>query len=376
MYLGFYKLKEMPFRLAPDPRFIYRSGGHIAARNCVAAARASPSGCAIITGERGAGKTALLEYLRQQVQPRATVRLDFPPRTLSELAERLQLSDETGSTGAERAILCDNAHLFHEPMLAAILRRDSIPVEFASSTLLVLSGEPALLRTLDSPELALPGVLHGERFQLPLLTTREVSAYIAYRLGVAGAAGRKIFSDEACNEVHRETRGNPRLINALCDAALMLACERELPEIGANEIRRSLEDVARLIAAQSLEPQPGEAHAAPAETFAPARPGVFARLQVIHGDRLVIERELPSGRLSIGRCTDNDLCIESKFVSRYHCRIVTSERKCLLEDVHSTNGLYVNDRRVRHHCMRDGDVVKIGEHRLHYRNLRDLTDGV
>src|SRR5882672_2976288 len=373
MYLGFYKLKEMPFRLAPDPRFIFWSAGHAAALARIRATHEPHGGCAIVTGDRGAGKTGLLEYLRQHTAPPAARRLDLPPRTLAEFDAWLHDGDDPDVARGHRMILCDNAHLFHKAMLGALLRGESAPNTAAAC--IVLAGEPELTRTLETPELATLGERRCERIQLPPLTCAEVTAYIRHRLSVAGANGTRIFRDEVCVEIHRETKGNPRLVNALCDAAMIVACEREVPEVGSAEIRRGLEDVGRLVARQADERDMPVPCAPPDDRVAATRRSVFAQLRLMHGKRLVLEHELARGTLSIGRNTDNDLCIESRFVSRHHCRIVTSEQRCILEDVHSTNGLHVNDRRVRHHRMRDGDVVQIGEHRLHYVDLRDPAAG-
>jgi len=366
MYLGFYKLKELPFRLAPDSRFMFWSAGHTAALACVQGIQKSRGGCAILIGERGTGKTGLLEYFRRHSSAPTALRIDFPPRTMTELTEWLHEGDESEGANAGRVILCDNAHLFHETMLAALLQGESPPGVPASRV--VLAGEPALAQALEAPQLATLGKLRCERFHLPPLTAAEVTAYIAHRLNIAGASGARIFRDDVCSEVHRETRGNPRLINALCDAAMTVACERELHEVGSGEVRRALEDIGRLVALQAEEPELAVPRA-PHDDQAPGRT-VYARLRLMSGEALVLERELTHGKLSIGRSADSDLCVNSLFVSRQHCRIVTSEHRCILEDVHSTNGLYVNEQRVRRHHLRDGDVVQIGEHRLHYVDLR------
>ena len=71
----------------------------------------------------------------------------------------------------------------------------------------------------------------------------------------------------------------------------------------------------------------------------------------------------------IGRTSDNDLQIDSKFVSRHHAQLVTSEEGTVLEDLNSTNGVYLNGRRVRRHRLAEGDVVRIGMHELTYARL-------
>jgi general secretion pathway protein A len=368
MYLGHYKLKEMPFRLAPDPRYMYWSAGHSAARECIRSAQESDQGGAIIVGDRGTGKSELLECLQGPASKLKTARLEFPPRTLAELEEWLRDSAEDAAAGDGGVVICDNAHLFHESMLAVLLRPDPPALNLRR----VLAGEPPLERLLAAPRLE-SLARRCERARLPPLTHAEVSGYITHRLNVAGANGTRIFRDDACDAVHRETKGNPRLINALCDASMIAGCERDLPEIGAPEVRLAREDISRLFIPHTEEAAP-QAPLAPLDDQAPGRGQVLARLRLMHGERAVVERELACGSLTIGRATDNDMCIESKFISRHHCRIDTSERRCALEDVHSTNGLYVNDQRVRRHHLRDGDIVKIGQHRLHYIELRLDTD--
>ena len=76
------------------------------------------------------------------------------------------------------------------------------------------------------------------------------------------------------------------------------------------------------------------------------------------------------GRLIIGRTAANDLQIESRFVSRHHCQIVTTAHSCVIEDLNSTNGIFLHSKRVRYHNLNDGDVVTIGQHELLYIDER------
>jgi general secretion pathway protein A len=370
MYLEFYKLKELPFRLAPEPRFLYWSAGHAAALACMRSAQARHNGCAIITGDKGTGKTTLLEHLLQREPPARTVRIDFPPRTLTELSEILQSRNEPDATSGPAVIVCDNAHLFSAQMLAEILLKTMLPTAQAHATSLVLAGEPALAHALEHATSASRGDLVDERAHLPPLTAAEVIAYVAHRLEMAGAAGRRIFRDDICIDIYRETKGNPRLVNALCDAAMVVACERELPEVGLAELRRGLEDLGRLTAAQRVDAEPAVAPAPSIDPPVDTRRPVLARLRLLHHGELILERELARGRLRIGRGSDNEMRIDGKYISRYHCRILTSDDMCIVEDVQSTNGLSVNEQRTREHRLGDGDVIQMGEHELHYVDLR------
>jgi hypothetical protein len=94
------------------------------------------------------------------------------------------------------------------------------------------------------------------------------------------------------------------------------------------------------------------------------------RILLASEGKTVIERELKPGRLVIGRTPDNDLQIDSKFISRHHCQIVTQLDSCLIEDLNSTNGIYVQSKRVRRYNLNDGDVVQVGQHEIMYIDER------
>jgi hypothetical protein len=108
----------------------------------------------------------------------------------------------------------------------------------------------------------------------------------------------------------------------------------------------------------------------------------LAKLVVVTEGRTVGELPLLVGRTIIGRTPDNDLQIDSRFVSRHHCQIVTNAHSSVIEDLNSTNGIYVKSKRVRRHYLNDGDVVVIGKHELIYvddrqpRRTHNFTDTI
>jgi pSer/pThr/pTyr-binding forkhead associated (FHA) protein len=97
---------------------------------------------------------------------------------------------------------------------------------------------------------------------------------------------------------------------------------------------------------------------------------IVGRILLASGGKTVMERELRPGRLVIGRTADNDIQIDSKFISRHHCQIVTQRDSCLIEDLNSTNGIFLQSRRVRRHNLNDGDVVQVGQHEIMYIDER------
>jgi hypothetical protein len=111
---------------------------------------------------------------------------------------------------------------------------------------------------------------------------------------------------------------------------------------------------------------------------APGRPesaAPVAKLVVVADGKTLGELPLAVGRTIIGRTPDNDLQIDSRFVSRHHCQIITKPDSCLVEDLNSTNGIVVKSRRVRRHNLNDGDIITIGRHDLIYLDQRAGSTG-
>ncbi len=112
----------------------------------------------------------------------------------------------------------------------------------------------------------------------------------------------------------------------------------------------------------------------------PVRRRSLGHLLVATDGRTVQEVPLRLGRLIVGRTADNDVQIDSRFVSRHHCQVITTAHSCVIEDLNSTNGIYVKSNRVRRHYLNDGDVVLVGKHELIYvderaaRSRAPLTD--
>jgi len=103
---------------------------------------------------------------------------------------------------------------------------------------------------------------------------------------------------------------------------------------------------------------------------------VLARIIIAQSGERVEERPLRPGRLIIGRTPDNDLQVDSKFISRHHCQIITTTEGSVLEDLNSTNGVFVKSKRVRKHHLNDGDVIVLGEHEITYLDERSVRGKV
>jgi hypothetical protein len=161
----------------------------------------------------------------------------------------------------------------------------------------------------------------------------------------------------------------PRLVNTLCDTAMMAAFGRDQDIVTLNDVETAIRELQWVEFASSTARTP----AIVSETLPPANAGnhhLVGRILLANEGKTVIERELIPGRLVIGRTPDNDLQIDSKFISRHHCQIVTQPDACVIEDLNSTNGIYVQSKRVRRHNLNDGDVVQVGQHEIMYIDER------
>ena len=87
-------------------------------------------------------------------------------------------------------------------------------------------------------------------------------------------------------------------------------------------------------------------------------------------DQLVGEYRITHGKTIIGRTPDNDVQIQSRFVSRHHAQVVSDQTHSVLEDLNSTNGVFIRSQRVKHQVLADGDIIQLGEHKLLYRDMR------
>jgi hypothetical protein len=234
---------------------------------------------------------------------------------------------------------------------------------------IILAGQPELNDKLNSKDLIQLVQRVRLRFHLAALTAAETTAYIDHRLEVAGSQGRRIFGEDTYPIIYKYSGGVPRLVNTLCDTSMMAAFGRDSDSVAAQDVEAAVDELQWT----EFASRTNRMRVAAMETVQPAQPEVgppVGRILLASGGTTLLERELRPGRLVIGRTPDNDLQIDSKFISRHHCQIVTQSHSCLIEDLNSTNGIYVKSKRVRRHNLNDGDVVLVGQHEIMYMDER------
>jgi general secretion pathway protein A len=391
MYLELFKLHELPFRLSPDPQFLFLSKQHARAKAYMESTVWFTDGFVVITGEIGAGKTTLIETFLKELQTDAVVaqinqtqlsptaflqtvlvQFGFSPFNMKKpevLATLNQFLVEQHVSGRKVLLIVDEAQNLSHRVLEEVRMLSGIETTKEKALRIILAGQPELNDKLNSPDLVQLAQRVRLRFHLTALTQDETVAYIDHRLEVAGSQGRRIFADETYATIYKYTGGVPRLINTLCDTCLMAAFGRDQDTVTAEDLDAAIQELQwvefaagtnrmRILAVdQILPPQTSMGQA-------------VGRILLASEGKTVMERDLKPGRLVIGRTPDNDLQIDSKFISRHHCQIVTQADSCLIEDLNSTNGIYVQSKRVRRYNLNDGDVVQVGQHEIMYIDER------
>jgi general secretion pathway protein A len=404
MYLELFKLRELPFRLSPDPQFLYLSKQHARAKAYMESTIWFTDGFVVITGEIGSGKTTLIESFLKEVQRDVVVAqiaqtqvsvIDFLQSVLvqfgfspfkmkkAELIATLnQFLIEQYASGRKVLLIVDEAQNLTLKVLEEIRMLSGVETTKDKVLRIILAGQPELNQKLDAPELIQLAQRVRLRFHLGTLSDTEMRAYIHHRLEVAGAGDRQIFAEETYPEIFHFTGGVPRLVNTLCDTAMLAAFGHERDHITLADIKESLEELrwhepqnrvrATAVAAQSGNGGgQGNAADSAADSAAAAAGGdPVGRIIVATEGRTTQELPLAVGRVIVGRTTDNDLQIDSRFVSRHHCQIITGAEGSVIEDLNSTNGIFVQGKRVRRYNLNDGDIVVIGRHELMYVDER------
>ena len=261
MYTSFYGLKEKPFDLHPDPGFLYMSRGHQNAYTHLAYAIRENKGFVIVTGEIGSGKTTLINFLLTKLRQNVEVGLISntsltPEQFIMMLCEEFEVSlDSTDATDKARMLarfhtfllerfarkkrvilIVDEVQNLTPEALEEIRMLSNLESEKHHLIQIILVGQPELKYKLQMKELEQFTQRITVHCHLEALGPEEVDHYIRYRLKVAGAAHGDIFLPDAIAAVHRYSRGIPRLINIICDTALVFGFADSLTVIDGKVI--------------------------------------------------------------------------------------------------------------------------------------------
>jgi len=401
-YLDHFNLKEQPFQLTPDPEFLYWSKQHARAKAYMESTIWLADGFVVITGEIGSGKTTLLRSFLSEldddvvsavVSQTQLTPTQFLQAVLTEFGfkpfnkPKVELLDmlnmfliEQYSNGKKVVLIVDEAQNLMHKVLEEIRLMSGIETHKEKVLRIILAGQPELKSTLDSPNLKQLVQRVRLRFHVGSLDDRDTREYIKHRLAVAGRDAAELFEEDTYDVIYRYSGGVPRLINTLCDSALLCA-------FADNKLTVAFDDIMTAVAEldwKEHESITGRYNQLQQVTDRLVDNGHVAQVEVRTDGERVSVQSLPLGRIIIGRSPDNEIYLKSKFVSRHHAQLVSDRDGCIVEDLNSTNGVFVGEKQIKRHRLQDGDVITLGIHELVYTDLRqresaneeDISDDV
>ncbi len=266
MYEQFYGLKQKPFEITPDPRFLYMSEQHREAYAHLTYALNESKGFTVITGEVGTGKTTLIQMLLSRLDGHTRTAHLFNPKLstrdfLKYICNDLGLKTDGLTTKGdlltllhsfllecyarkERVILIiDEAQTLSPKLLEEVRLLTNLETPKSKLLQVILMGQPELDKILADQRFRQLKQRISVRYYLKPLNRKETKEYIEKRLKVAGARDCDIFDDSAVREIHKRSSGIPRLINVLCDNALVTGFVEEKRVIDKSIIREVAKDM-------------------------------------------------------------------------------------------------------------------------------------
>ena len=290
MYCELFQLTEPPFRLTPDPQFLFASKQHARAKAYMESTIWLADGFVVITGDIGSGKTTLIESFltnlpsnivlahisQTQLTPveflqALLVEFGFKPFRKKKIELLSMIKDfmvEQYAAGKKILLIIDEAQNLSRKVLEEVRMLSGLEAQKEKLLRIIIAGQPELSRKLDSPRLAQLMQRVRLRFHLGALSKRETHEYITHRLNIAGANGRTIFEPAASDVVFRYAGGVPRLVNVLCDTAMLCAFTEERTVIDEGLVKAAAEELQWVEFAERLHVQTGPSNA-PASSRTP-----------------------------------------------------------------------------------------------------------
>ena len=267
MYKSFYALKEKPFAIAVNPSFIYFSRRHREALSYLTYGIQERVGFIQITGEIGAGKTTICRLLLNQLDAKTKTAFIFNSN-VTELQLMQTIIEDLGIKTVKKnrsalfyelnqflieqlaennnvVLIIDEAQNLSLQLLEQVRMLSNLEAENEKLLQIILVGQPELREKLNSPSLRQLRQRIAVRYHIEALNQEEVPLYIAHRLRMAGSTNgaTPIFDEKALKEICKYSGGIPRLINIVCDKALLLGYVLEKRSIDSDIIKRSINEI-------------------------------------------------------------------------------------------------------------------------------------
>lgn len=265
MYLEYYNLKEFPFNITPDPRFLYFSQHHQEAYDHLLYGINARKGFIELTGEVGSGKTTLCRAVLSSLGDSVRTALILNPSLTETQLLRALLNDfgleakgrdrlayierlntfllDMNSKNINVALLIDEAQNLEPEVMEQVRLLSNLETDQHKLIQIVLCGQPELKVRLNRPDLRQLKQRITVRYHIPPLSLAETSDYIIHRLTVAGNSKNITFNSAALKKIYRYTNGSPRMINAVCDNTLLAGYVMQKEKLDASCVKRAIKQL-------------------------------------------------------------------------------------------------------------------------------------
>jgi general secretion pathway protein A len=265
VYLDFYGLKEPPFNITPNPRYLFYSGKHREALNHLLYGIRERKGFVQITGEVGSGKTTLCRVLLDQLGNNYSTALILNPALTPDLLvkniatefglhvsgmDRLDMMDQINwfllkqlEESRESVLIIDEAQNLTNELLDQVRMLSNLETDDRKLLQIVLMGQPELRDRLNDPALRQLRQRITVRYHLEPLKKNEIGQYVQHRLEVSGAQRAPMFTFPAMWRIFSYTKGVPRLVNALCDKCLLAGFVQQSERITYGLVGRAMREL-------------------------------------------------------------------------------------------------------------------------------------
>jgi general secretion pathway protein A len=264
MYQEFYGLRDIPFSLAPDPRYLFRTESLLEVFANLQYGIENGKGIVVVTGEVGCGKTTILRSMLQSLDRSVLAAYIFNPLLSTEeffdlLASEFRLKPQASkaamlrmlghllmarhAAGLRTVLVVDEAHLLPKHLLEEIRLLSNFETNRDKLLQIILCGQPELHDLLAQADLRQLKQRVSLKCSIKPLSTHETSEYVRWRLRIAGARDESLFEPAAIQTLHRFSGGIPRIVNNICDNALLTGFAQGSPRITPAVIQTVVEEL-------------------------------------------------------------------------------------------------------------------------------------
>jgi len=372
MYCNHYGFSEKPFDVTPDPRFLYLPEGHRETLASIVYGIRERRGFITVIGEVGTGKTTLLKAALDRLDENTRVAFIFntdvtsdqmllmalyewglvkPKEKLSKVKALQRLNSfaiEQKARGGNVVLIVDEAQNLDNRVMENLRLLSNLETRRHKLVQIVLSGQPELDTKLSRHELRqFAQRISLRRYVFPF-DEKDTYAYLHHRLQIVKDKNSSPFTGKVQKLIWEYSGGVPRKINILCDNALLIGYGLKKNKINSAIVHE---------AAQDLKwPRLSDTKASFRKTE--------IKILLRYKNELLKTFNIDKDEIAIGRLENNDIHIDNPAVSRQHARIIRNQGNYLIEDLKSTNGIYLNKVRIISRYLKDGDVINIGRHTL------------